>query len=208
MDANRSARVPLVLVVVLGALFLASLSFFIYHNIQAGDNAAWQLIISTLLLAVPLGLLYFSIGVLVVAWLHKRSQGLLGARLAKFIYRTPRIAGILIIVFVSLFALDMFGGNEPWWKQLLGFVIHALPAILLAGLMVVAWRWEWVGFAAFLLAAVVFMRFVIGSPQFGFGNFLLFVSPMTLIALLFWAGWKWRDEIRSYMKKEPREGSQ
>ena len=55
--------------------------------------------------------MYFSIGVLVMAARQKRA-GQINSRLAGFIYWTPRISGVLITLFVALFALDMFSARH------------------------------------------------------------------------------------------------
>ena len=180
---------------ILGILFFLSSGFFGYANLRAGSTPA-QVFISALLLAVPLGALFFSIGLLVEAWFRHR-QGGIGKRMASFLYLTPRICGILVAVFTGLFALDVFEMPGTIWEKLLAFVIHAAPAIFMIVLLVLAWRWEWVGALAFGAAALFMLRTVIGGWQFNFGNLLLFVLPMALIASLFWLNWRWRQEIRT-----------
>lgn len=182
------------IITILVLLFFLTLAWMTYSNYQSGSNS-WQLVISAVLSSIPLGLFYFSIGLLVVAGLQKRSQGQISARLAAYIYRTPRIAGVLIILFVGLFALDVFSEGLSFWEMLGGFVIHALPAIVLAVLLALAWRREWIGFLAFLGAAIYFLRFASGNSIASFGILLLFSGPMAAIALLFWANWKWRKEL-------------
>lgn len=54
-----------------------------------------------------------------------------------------------MIIFVSLFALDVFEIGDSFWRQLLGFVIHAAPAIILAILMFFAWKRPVIGFVIF-----------------------------------------------------------
>lgn len=79
-----------------------------------------------------------SIGLLVAAAQEKRSQGQMGERLAKYIYRTPRISGVLIILFVGMFALDVFSVGPSLWEMLGAFLIHAMPAILIADILALA----------------------------------------------------------------------
>ncbi|MDP2966271.1 MAG: hypothetical protein Q8N39_09595 [Pelolinea sp.] len=199
MNTNRSLKVPWFLILILALLFILSLAWFSYENYRAG-SVPWQIATSAILLSIPLGLTNFSIGVLVMATRQKRSQGEISGRLAKFIYWTPRIAGILITVFVALFALDVFSEGASFWEMLGGFLIHASPAIAMAILLAFAWRWEQVGFYAFLLAAIYFLRFMLWNPLQNIPIFLIFSLPMLVIALLFWANWRWRDEIRSTKK--------
>jgi len=85
------------------------------------------------------------------------------------------------------------GGN--FWKQLGAFLIHAAPAILLAIIMIFAWRKPVIGFVLFGIVAIFFLRFVLFGQEFGAGNFMMFVAPLALISALFWINWKWKDEI-------------
>ena len=195
MVTQRSSIFTRILIVVLGALFVLSLSWFLYGNYRVGDSALWQMIVSGILLSIPLALLYASIGVLVVAARQKSTQGQVDRRLAKLLYWSPRLAGVAIIFFISLFALDVFGPGYSLGEMLLGFLMHMLPSIGLIIMLALAWRWEWVGFAAFLVAALFFMRFLLRNPVQEFGNFLLISGPLLVIALLFGANWLWRKEL-------------
>ncbi len=194
MNATSPRSLPWWLTVILIVLFLVSLSWFSYGNYQAGSSPT-DVIISAFLLSVPLGLLYFSIGVLVAAARQRHFLGQINKRLAKFIYWTPRIAGILITVFVAMFALDVFDMEASIWEKIGGFLIHASPAIVMGILLAFAWRRAWIGFAAFLLGAIFFLRFMIGDPLDNIGIILLFSAPMAAIAMLFWANWKWKEAL-------------
>jgi hypothetical protein len=191
---TRTLRVTLVTVLIV--LFVLSLSMFGYANFRAGSTPS-DILLSSLLLAVPLALLYFSIDLIVEAWLQHRSQGRVSPRMAKFLYRTPRIAGILIAVFTGLFALDVFDMEGSLWQKIGGFLIHAAPTLVMLIFLIIAWRREWVGAVVFGLVAIYFMRFVLSGSIYSFGNMLLFVLPMALVAVLFWLNWRWKAEIRT-----------
>jgi len=182
------------LVVVLGVLFSLSLAAFLYGNYRAAQEAGdtiplWTTFINALILSIPLGLLYTAIGVLIIG-AQQHAEGHINPRLARLIYWSPRIAGILIIFFVSLFALDVFEAGLSIWEMLGGFAMHMLPSIAMMVALAVAWRREWLGFWLFLAVAAFFLvKF--GSP----GNVVLFVGPLFVIALLFGVNWRWRDEL-------------
>jgi hypothetical protein len=201
MNTNRSSNVLWVLIAVLVVLFAVSLGWFLYANSQAGQES-WQLVGNGIILSIPLLLFYVSIGLLLTAARQRSSQGQINPRLARFIFLAPRVAGILIILFVAMFSLDVFDMGGSFWEMLGAFLIHSLPSIVLGILMVLAWRRPVIGFIAFGLMALVFLRFVIGNPLFGFGNFLLFTCPMAAVALLFWANWKWKDMLSGGNHKE------
>jgi hypothetical protein len=176
-------------------MFLLSVAWFSYGNYRAGSEP-WQIVVSALLLSIPLLLLYFSIGVLAFAARQRRVQGAIDRRLAKYIYWTPRIAGALIALFVALFALDVFEEGGNFWLMIGGFLIHALPAILLGVALAFAWRWSWIGAVVYLAGALYFLRFLLGNPFQELGLLLLFSGPMAVIAALFWVNWQWRKELR------------
>ena len=186
MKATRSPYLLKISTAVLILLFVISLASLTYGNYRAGSGPA-DLATSALLLSIPLGLLYFSIGLLVLAVEQHRALGQVSSRLNAFLYWTPRVAGILITLFVAMFSLDVFSEPGSFWMQLGGFLIHSLPAIAMGILLALAWRRPVVGFVAFLLAAIFFLRFVAGS----FSIVLLFSGPMAVIAALFWANWRW-----------------
>jgi len=194
MQTTQPPQMLRILPVILVVLFVLSLAWLNYGNYRAGAEP-WQLVINTILLSVPLGLLYFSIGLLVVAGQQKRSRGQISARLGKFLYRTPRIAGIVITSFVGLFSLDVFTEGYSFWEMVGGFLMHSLPAIAMAVIVALAWRRPWVGFVAFLVGAIYFLRFVVRNPIESLGTMLLFSGPMAVIAMLFWADWKWKNEL-------------
>lgn len=195
MNTTRSRAWFPAMVAVLAMLYIVSLGLFSYQNWRVG-SAPGDIITSAVLLSVPLILLYGSIGLLVVAVQQKRSRLPASPLLAKWIYWTPRIAGILISLFVGAFALDVFTPEYTAWQQFLAFMIHAAPAIAMLILVMLAWRWPAVGFVAFALAALFFMRFVIFSPLQGLGMIALFAGPMAVIAALFWMNWKWGKWLR------------
>jgi hypothetical protein len=67
--------------------------------------------------------------------------------------------------------------------------------VILAIVVALAWKWEWIGFVALLAAAIFFLRFLIRNPFQGLSTLLLFVGPVVVVALLFWANWRWRDAL-------------
>jgi hypothetical protein len=201
METKRSSTFNWVLIAALAVLYVLSLAGLLYGNYMAGDSAAWQLIVSGILLSIPLILLYFSIYVLATAASQRHLQGQIDRRLARLIYWSPRIAGVLIILFISMFALDVFSEGHSLGEMLLGFLMHMLPSIVMAIVLALAWRWEWVGFVAFLVAGLFFLRSMIFNPLQGLGTFLLFSGPMFVIALLFGVNWLWRKELHPASKR-------
>jgi energy-coupling factor transporter transmembrane protein EcfT len=60
----------------------------------------------------------------------------------RILYWTPRILTILAILFMLMFSFDVFEGNEALGRKLAGFFMHNIPVIILAVILVIAWKWE------------------------------------------------------------------
>jgi hypothetical protein len=72
----------------------------------------------------------------------------------KILYWIPRVLTILAILFMMMFSLDVFGGDEPPVRKLLGFMIHNIPAFILTAILIISWRWEIIGGVIFILSAI------------------------------------------------------
>jgi len=195
MTIQTPRLVPRALPPALVLLFVLSLAFLNYGNYQAG-TAPWEMVVNAILLSIPLGMFYFSVGLLVAAARQWRSQAQFGRRLASMLYWTPRIAGLLITLFVGIFALDVFGEGYSFWDLIVGLFMHLIPSFVLALILVLAWRWEWIGFVAYMAAAAFFMVLAFRDLIQGLGILLIFICPIVVIALLFGANWRWRTELR------------
>lgn len=69
---------------------------------------------------------------------------------------SPRILGILVSLFIGMFALDAFSEGKPWLAALLGFAIHLIPAFVLLAVVVASFRRQWIGAVAFIGLAVLY----------------------------------------------------
>lgn len=184
---SRFNRILLILMVV---LYIISLGAFTYLNWSLDpEHVLWMHAVNALILSIPLVLFYGSAYVLISAWREHKLTGQINPRLAKVIHWAPRIAAILIIFFVSLFSLDVFGMEGTPLELLGGFLIHSIPSIVMILMLVFAWRRPAVGFIAFLIAGGFFLRFVILGGDLA--HFLLFSGPLLLISALFYADWRW-----------------
>lgn len=177
---------------VLVLLFVLTLAALNYANWAAdpGFMQWWMLPLNILILSIPLVLLYGSIYVLLMGWYERSTLGKVSPRLAKIIHWAPRLAALLIIFFVGLFSLDVFGMGASPLEVLAGFLMHNLPSIAMLVLLIFAWKRPVVGFVAFLMAAAAFAFFFV-RDIYALPNLLLFVLPILLIASLFYADWQW-----------------
>lgn len=189
---THNSRFQRNLSIILVLLFVVTLAALNYANWAAepGFLQWWMLLLNILILSIPLVLLYGSIYVLLTGWHERSSLGKVSPRLGKIIHWAPRVGALLIIFFVGLFSLDVFGTGAPPLEVLAGFLIHNLPSIAMLLLLIFAWKRPVVGFVAFLIAAVAFAVLFV-RDIYALPNLLLFVLPILLIASLFYADWQW-----------------
>ena len=109
----------------------------------------------------------------------------------KLLFWTPRIMTILFAVFISLFALDVFGPGQSLGEMLLGFLIHLIPTYLIVIALVIAWRWEWVGAILFVGLGLLYILWMRGMP---WPAYLVLSGTSCLIGLLFLASWLYRRQ--------------
>jgi hypothetical protein len=101
----------------------------------------------------------------------------------KILYWTPRVLAILATLFLMMFSFDVFDGSEPLSRELLGFLIHNIPVLILTAILVVAWKWEIVGGILFIIAAIaasIFFRSFSGNPAS-----LIVLAPFFVTGVLF-----------------------
>ena len=173
-------------------LYLLSIGYFIFFNqVDRGPKPIF-FITNLLIISIPLILFFGAIALIFLAIQQRIATGQLNDRMAGLIYLIPRIAGIIIAVFISLFALDVFDMGGTIWQKIGGFVIHAAPALIFGLVMFFAWKRPLIGAIVFGLGAVYFLRFILFGRFFEFPNFLIFFCPLAAISLLFYLNWKWK----------------
>jgi hypothetical protein len=99
----------------------------------------------------------------------------------KYLYWAPRILGIIGVLYISMFALDVFAPGTPLGEALVGLAIHLLPSAVLALMLAAAWRYERTGGLVFVV--VSFAPFIFLSNP-AWVNALL-GGPFLLVGLLF-----------------------
>jgi hypothetical protein len=115
--------------------------------------------------------------------------------LKKTLLWLPRVLGILFVLFTSLFSLDVFDMGLTFWESILALFMHLLvPTLCLAIVVILAWRWEWVGAVGFGLWGVYYF---FGFGRFDLTTYLIIGGIPLLIAALYLAGWLLRGKIRS-----------
>ena len=111
------------------------------------------------------------------------------------LFWSPRLLCILFAVFISLFALDVFSEARGFWQTALALSMHLIPTFVLVIVLLVSWRWEWVGAVMFTALAVLYM---FAAPRHV--NWIAYVcisGPLFLAGALFLLNWVRRAELRA-----------
>jgi len=95
----------------------------------------------------------------------------------------PRILTILFIIFIFIFALDSFGTEDPWYLEVVGFLIHLIPTYILIAVLAIFWKKPFYCGLSYILVAVAFTLFF--NTYRNLYSFLLISFLPTFIGLLF-----------------------
>ena len=117
-------------------------------------------------------------------------------RVPWFVYWPPRILGILFVLWLMLFSLDIFDGNYGFWGTVLGLFMHNIPALILLAVLIISWKYEIVGGIVFILAGLLYIGLLVTNILFYSPNdkYTLFWSlpiagPAFLVGILFLVCW-------------------
>ncbi len=85
----------------------------------------------------------------------------------QLVFWCPRVLTILFALFLSLFALDVFGEGYSFWQTLIGLVMHLIPTLIILVVLAVSWRWEWVGTVLFAALGLLYAYLALrgGHPE-------------------------------------------
>jgi hypothetical protein len=114
------------------------------------------------------------------------------SQIRHLLFWSPRIICILyVFCFLILFALDVLGDQARFMDKLAAFLIHLSPAALIVVVLIVSWKWEWIGGVIFNVLGLAY--WLLASQHI---IWILQVSgPLFLIGILFFVGWFYRKEI-------------
>lgn len=113
----------------------------------------------------------------------------------QLLFWTPRVLGILFALFLSLFALDVFGAGYGFWGTFLALLIHLLPVFALLIGLALAWRWEWIGTVIFCGFSLWYLLAFGG--RFPPSVYMTIAGPPIIVGLLFLIDWRYHAEIRA-----------
>lgn len=114
--------------------------------------------------------------------------------LKPIIYWLPRILSIFFAIFLSLFALDVFGEGASFWESILALLIHLVPVYIVLGVLALAWRWAWIGALLYFVLAIFYIILTGGRQHWS--AYLGISLPLTIISLLWLLNWIFRSELQ------------
>lgn len=90
---------------------------------------------------------------------------------------------VFLILFLSLFALDVFVPGETILNMIVGFAIHLIPNFVILAVLIFSWKKEMAGGILFIALAVFFIFFFHAYKNLA--TFLVVPAPLIVIGLLF-----------------------
>lgn len=95
----------------------------------------------------------------------------------------PRVLTMIMIVIISIFSFDVFSQEAGVLQKLLAFVIHNIPSILLACILIITWKKPKTAGIAFLLYCIGFSVYF--ETYKSVYSIEFFTTPLLIISLLF-----------------------
>ena len=113
----------------------------------------------------------------------------------RVLFWTPRILCIFFAAFLSVFALDVFGEGYDLWQTIGALLLHLIPTYIMVIVLVIAWRWEWVGAVLFSALGVFYVIWFWG--RFPTIVYFTIAGPLFLMGVLFLFNWIYGTQLRT-----------
>ncbi len=102
---------------------------------------------------------------------------------SKLLKWIPRILGIAYVLFLSMFALDVFSEYSKITDILIALFMHLIPSFVFLAILILAWKRPFGGGVIFIILTLLF------TLQFDFyenlTSFLALGLPLLVIGILF-----------------------
>jgi hypothetical protein len=110
----------------------------------------------------------------------------------KLLFWTPRILGIMFVIFLMMFSLDIFQPGLNPWQIVIGLFMHNIPALFLLIVLIISWKRELVGGIIFILAGIFYSLTLTINHKFEWymlSWIATIAGPAFLIGILFIINW-------------------
>ena len=114
----------------------------------------------------------------------------------QLLYWSPRAMCIVFTLFLSMFALDVFGEGRRFWQTLVALTMHLIPTFLLLAVLWASWCREWIAGVLFPLLGVFYIVWAWNRPFGTWSTLLVMAGPLVLTGALFLLNWHYRGQLR------------
>ncbi|MGE5392714.1 MAG: hypothetical protein ACM3NH_03145 [Candidatus Saccharibacteria bacterium] len=109
----------------------------------------------------------------------------------KILYWSPRVLSILFVLFISIFAFDVFEGPFGW-QTILAFFLHLVPALLLSIVAWISWKLDLAGALLYLILAALYVLLIGFDRHWSW--YLGISGPALLTSALFFLDWRFAKD--------------
>lgn len=105
----------------------------------------------------------------------------------KMIEWSPRFFSVLLMILLFMFSLDVLEMDATWYEILLGLLIHNIPVMILAIVLVVAWHKALIGALVYSSLGIVYILWMLFDQ--GISQWLAMLSlglPSIIIGILYY----------------------
>lgn len=110
------------------------------------------------------------------------------------LFWSPRLITILLALFLSLFAADVFSSGYNVVETMIALFMHLIPSFILLIILAISWKQEWVG--GLLFIAFSFLYTIITANKFKLDVILLIPLPLFIAGVLFLIGWIMKNKTK------------
>ena len=108
----------------------------------------------------------------------------------RLFYWLPRVLSILFALFISIFALDVFGEGYSVGETIIALFMHLIPTFIVVIALLIAWHWERIGAALFLALALIFLVMSEGQGW-------IIAGPLLVLGALFLFDWQLNAQLKT-----------
>jgi hypothetical protein len=105
------------------------------------------------------------------------------------LYWLPRVFGLLVAAFISVFATDVFSAGLGFWPTVAGLAMHLIPTAVVLFAVAIAWRWEAAGGLLLIAVTACYATWVLAGHHPA--SWILVVGgPVLVLGALFLLDWR------------------
>ena len=110
----------------------------------------------------------------------------------------PRILSMLFVLFISMFALDVFSEANSILQSILALLIHLVPTYIIVLTLIISWRREWIGAIVYTILGIAYI--ILAWGKFPISAYLAISGPLFIIGILF--GFNWINKSNNKINEE------